>query len=116
MVREFSNHINFRLKLIRNLENLGFCRANNQGFAATDTAFVALLNNDAEAAPGWLAALYRVFENAPEVGMAASKIDRNRPQTARRETGRGNPGRRELSLSFRSFGKNTRRSRPPYRR
>jgi GT2 family glycosyltransferase len=74
VVREFSNHTNFRLKLIRNLENLGFCRANNQGFAATDTAFVALLNNDAEAGPGWLAALYRVFENAPGVGMAASKI------------------------------------------
>ena len=74
VVREFSNHSNFRLKLIRNLENLGFCRANNQGFAASDSAFVALLNNDAEAEPGWLDSLARVFEDAPAVGMAASKI------------------------------------------
>ena len=71
---EFGNQTTFRLKLIRNLENLGFCKANNQGFAATDSEFVALLNNDAEAEPGWLAALARIFENAPGVGMAASKI------------------------------------------
>ena len=74
VLREFGNHSTFRLKLIRNLENLGFCKANNQGFAATDSEFVALLNNDAEAEPGWLAALAHIFDNAPQVGMAASKI------------------------------------------
>jgi GT2 family glycosyltransferase len=35
---------------------------------------VALLNNDAEAEPGWLAALASAFEGRPDVGMAASKI------------------------------------------
>jgi GT2 family glycosyltransferase len=34
---------------------------------------LALLNNDAEAEPGWLAALCRAFDD-PGVGMAASKI------------------------------------------
>ena len=47
----------FRLKLIRNPDNRGFCAANNQGFAASTSEFVALLNNDAEAEPDWLAAL-----------------------------------------------------------
>jgi GT2 family glycosyltransferase len=32
------------------------------------------LNNDAEAEPGWLAALRTAFDRGPEVGMAASKI------------------------------------------
>jgi GT2 family glycosyltransferase len=60
--------------LLRNSENRGFCAANNQGFAASDSEFVALLNNDAEADPGWLASLAGAFEGRPEVGMAASKI------------------------------------------
>ncbi len=74
--REFSTgaEIGFRLKLIRNRRNLGFCAANNRGFAASQSEFVALLNNDAEAEPGWLDALLRVFEAAPDIGMAASKI------------------------------------------
>jgi GT2 family glycosyltransferase len=33
-----------------------------------------LLNNDAEAEPGWLAALHRACTRAPEIGMAASKV------------------------------------------
>jgi len=72
--REFSQVDAFRLKLIRNEENRGFCAANNQGFAASDTSLVALLNNDAEAEPEWLTSLTSAFEDRPGVGMAASKI------------------------------------------
>ena len=64
----------FRFELIRNPDNRGFCAANNQGFAASDTEFVALLNNDAEAEPDWLANLASAFAGRPDVGMAASKI------------------------------------------
>jgi GT2 family glycosyltransferase len=62
------------VRLIRNLENRGFCAANNQGIREARGQFVALLNNDAEAGPGWLQALWRAFETRPDVGMAASKI------------------------------------------
>jgi GT2 family glycosyltransferase len=72
--REFANETAFQLKVIRNLENRGFCAANNQAFAAVDSEFVALLNNDAEADAGWVAALAGVLEKKPEAGMAASKI------------------------------------------
>jgi len=72
--REFSTQTRFRLQLIRNDRNLGFCAANNQAFAASKSEFVALLNNDAEAEPAWLESLCRVFDNAADVGMAACKI------------------------------------------
>ena len=71
---EFASQAAFQLKLIRNAGNRGFCAANNQGFAVIDSEFVALLNNDAEAEPGWLAALVSVLEKTPQAGMAASKI------------------------------------------
>jgi GT2 family glycosyltransferase len=61
-------------RVIRNRENLGFCAANNQGIAASHGDFIALLNNDAEAEPGWLAALLEACSRDPDVGMAASKV------------------------------------------
>ncbi|MDR3698016.1 MAG: glycosyltransferase family 2 protein [Candidatus Sulfopaludibacter sp.] len=64
----------FGARVIRNAENRGFCAANNQGIACARGEFIALLNNDAEAEPGWLAALHAACSRAPDVGMAASKV------------------------------------------
>jgi len=64
----------FGARVIRNRENRGFCAANNQGIAAAQGEFLALLNNDAEAEPGWLAALQQACTRRPDVGMAASKV------------------------------------------
>jgi GT2 family glycosyltransferase len=74
VVSEWGDDPLVQLVLLRNRENRGFCAANNQGFAASDSEFVALLNNDAEAEPGWLQALASAFEGRADVGMAASKI------------------------------------------
>ena len=74
MVERESSAAPFRITLIRNATNRGFCAANNQGFAASRGELIALLNNDAEAEAGWLGALAQVFDGRPEVGMAASKI------------------------------------------
>ncbi len=72
--RDFCENGRLRIRFIENRENRGFCAANNQGFAATDAEFIALLNNDAEASENWLTSLRSAFEGRSDVGMAASKI------------------------------------------
>jgi GT2 family glycosyltransferase len=62
------------VSVIENKENLGFATAVNQGIRCSDSGFVATLNNDTEAEPGWLAALVQTTENEPDVGMWASKM------------------------------------------
>jgi GT2 family glycosyltransferase len=73
-VKEICDTFPVPLTLITNAQNRGFCAANNQGIDATQSEFVALLNNDAEAEPGWLAALEAVMRASKDIGMAASKV------------------------------------------
>ena len=61
------------LRILRNKENRGFCAANNQGIALSRGVLIALLNNDADAAPGWLRALANAFEGRPEIGMSYAR-------------------------------------------
>lgn len=74
VVTELATAYPIPLQLIKNSANRGFCAANNQGFAASRSELVALLNNDAEADPGWLRELETVIRSREGVGMAASKI------------------------------------------
>jgi GT2 family glycosyltransferase len=60
--------------LIENAENLGFGVANNQAIRVARGPFIALLNNDTEAEPGWLGALVGAAAADPQIGMCASKI------------------------------------------
>src|SRR5207247_2978303 len=69
VLEEFSGDVSVRVQLVRNLVNVGFCAANNQGFAASAGEFVALLNNDAEADSGWLEALSAAFVDRADVGV-----------------------------------------------
>ncbi len=62
------------VKLVENGRNLGFCAANNRGFAASRSRLVAMLNNDAEPDPRWIEALVACFVGRDDVGMAACKI------------------------------------------
>jgi GT2 family glycosyltransferase len=60
--------------LIENKYNVGFATANNQAIRATEAEFVATLNNDTQVEPGWLEALVSAMDQAPDVGMCASKM------------------------------------------
>jgi GT2 family glycosyltransferase len=78
-VNELSASFPRPIRLLANSENKGFCAANNQAFAVSQAEYIALLNNDAEADPGWLQAMFEAIRIKPDVGesdvgMVASKI------------------------------------------
>lgn len=62
------------VRVIANEENLGFAAANNQAIRASDSEFVATLNNDAQAAPNWLEELVHAADGDSEVGACASMM------------------------------------------
>lgn len=61
-------------RLIRLEQNSGFAHAVNTGMRAARGDIIALLNNDAAADAGWVAALVAAFERHPEAGSLASKM------------------------------------------
>ena len=62
------------VRVIENRENLGFAVANNQALEHCRGRFVALLNNDTAADPGWLAALVGALEQHPNAAGASGTI------------------------------------------
>jgi GT2 family glycosyltransferase len=61
-------------RVIYNERNLGFGAAVNQGIRESDTPFIATLNDDAVAHPGWLERLLGAIEQRYEIGMCASQV------------------------------------------
>lgn len=67
-IKEFaSGHPNVKLHL--NEKNLGFAKANNQGFRQSDGDYIVFLNNDTIVTPGWLHRLLHHLKQHPEGGM-----------------------------------------------
>ena len=62
------------VRFVANAENAGFGRAINQAWRATDSAFVAALNDDAVPDPHWLEALVAAMEPRADLGMCASQV------------------------------------------
>src|ERR1700730_9971003 len=62
------------VRIIPNSRNLRFAVAVNQGIRATHTQWVALLNNDAVAEPGWLEHLLEVGSSDARVGAVATRM------------------------------------------
>ena len=67
-------------RLIRLGGNTGFAGGHNAGIRAARGKYVAIINNDALAAPRWVQAMVEVAERSPDIGSVASVIiDGNRP-------------------------------------
>ncbi len=62
------------VRLLRLPRNLGFAGNVNAGLRAARGGMLALLNNDAEAEPDWLAELARTLEADPRAGSCAAKM------------------------------------------
>jgi GT2 family glycosyltransferase len=63
-----------KVRIVALPRNLGFCRAVNEGIRRSSADLIALLNNDAEAEPGWLEALDKAAKEHPQAGSFASKV------------------------------------------
>ena len=65
-----------RLSVVCSEVNLGFAGGCNAGIRRLlpDVDYVGLLNNDAEADPGWLRALVAALERDPSAGAVSSKV------------------------------------------
>ena len=61
-------------RVICNQSNVGFGFAVNQVFRETSAPYLATLNDDAVADPGWLQALVDAAEANPHAGMFASRV------------------------------------------
>jgi len=63
-----------QVRVIANPVNLGVAASLNRGVQAAHGEYVALLNNDIELDPGWLAALVRSLEEHPEAAASTGKL------------------------------------------
>jgi len=62
------------IRVIENDRNLGFGKAINQGLRVTRARYLATLNDDAVAHPGWIEAAVEALDHRPEAGMCASQV------------------------------------------
>jgi GT2 family glycosyltransferase len=70
IVAEFAPNV----RLVRNLENVGFGRGVNQGVAATTAPFVLIMNPDCRLVAGALAALEQQLRRHPECAIVGPRI------------------------------------------
>jgi GT2 family glycosyltransferase/glycosyltransferase involved in cell wall biosynthesis len=62
------------LRTVRNAENLGFIGSCNAGAAVARGEFLLFLNNDTVVTTGWLEALLRCAEEAPDAGLVGARL------------------------------------------
>jgi GT2 family glycosyltransferase len=62
------------IRVLRNAENLGFIGSCNAGAAAAKGELVLFLNNDTRVTAGWLEALVRCLDEAPDAGLVGAKL------------------------------------------
>ena len=63
------------LRLIANRENVGFSRANNQGFRVARGRYVLLLNPDAQVQEGSIDRMVAFLEAHPDVGIVGGRVN-----------------------------------------
>ena len=62
------------VKLIRNIENVGFAKASNQGIEISSGRYVMLLNPDSEVQPGAFRSLIDFADANPDAGIIGIKV------------------------------------------
>ena len=62
------------IRVVRNAANLGFVGSCNAGAAAAKGELLVFLNNDTQVTAGWLDALVRCIDEAPDAGLVGAKL------------------------------------------
>lgn len=62
------------IKLIRNKQNIGFARGNNQGLKMAKGKYICYLNNDTIPQWGWLERMIDTLEMNPKVGIVGARL------------------------------------------
>src|SRR3989338_713527 len=60
---------NMDIFLIRNIENVGFVKAVNQGIKQSDSPYICVMNNDTIVTEGWLKEMVDIMETNPQIGL-----------------------------------------------
>jgi N-acetylglucosaminyl-diphospho-decaprenol L-rhamnosyltransferase len=63
-----------QVRVIRNTENVGFSRANNQAIRASDSPYLLLVNTDARLPAGGIAALLRYFDTDERAAVVGPRL------------------------------------------
>ncbi len=63
-----------QVRLIENVQNIGFARANNQALAQADGRYLLLLNSDTIVKPGALRALVEFMDAHPDAGAVGARL------------------------------------------
>jgi len=63
-----------RIRLVRNVENLGFVRSCNRGADEARGELLCFLNSDTEVCSEWLEALVYTFDDRPEAGLVGARL------------------------------------------
>ena len=68
------------IRIIENVENLGFAGGYNEALREVDADILCLLNSDVEVTEGWLDPVLGILRQRPDIGIVQPKIrDLNRP-------------------------------------
>ncbi|MBD2864814.1 glycosyltransferase family 2 protein [Paenibacillus oceani] len=62
------------VKVIKNTENFGFAKANNQGIAIASGKYILLLNSDTIVEPGTLGTIISFMDENPKIGASGCKV------------------------------------------
>lgn len=64
-----------QVRLIKNTQNLGFAKANNQGIKLASGRYILLLNSDTVVPPGTLEEMIKFMEQDLRVGIATCRVE-----------------------------------------
>jgi GT2 family glycosyltransferase len=65
---------NLRIKVVKNVKNVGYCQGNNSGIKYAEGEYIVFLNNDTYVSSSWLEELVKAMAENPSIGACQSRL------------------------------------------